>query len=72
MFSEAVEREIRWHKNNLREDVQKKVKECAEALKKGLREGVYVMAAPTDEEYEAYWIAKLNVYFGIWASTWSR
>lgn len=72
MFSERVKEEMRWHKDNLREDVEKKVKSCAEALEAGVREGVFVMSPPTDEEHDAYYLAKLNVYFEIWASTWSK
>lgn len=72
MLSEAIKKEMKWHKENLREDIAKKVKKCAEALGDGMREGVYVMQPPTQEEYENYYLAKLNVYFELWASTWSR
>jgi hypothetical protein len=68
--------EKKWHKDCLKEDLRgmaaRKVRNCAQALENGPSEGVYAMKPPTDKEFEEYYLSKLNVYFELWASTWSR
>lgn len=71
-FEQKYSEELKWHKECLRDDIQQRIVDCAQRLEEGVGEGVFVMTPPTNEEHEAYFLAKLNIYFGIWASSWSK
>lgn len=57
--------------DKLRELAQPVIQDCVERIEQGVREGVFVMQPPTEEEHKNYYLGKLNAYFELWASTWS-